>query len=310
MTYKGGGLGSHHMHNDIDASFGHWSMKLNEEDFVTIPLLIQSYMDLVNVLLILHNIEETPNIKVFFKPYMLKGMARLVGHTKPQQFCFYIWDDDVPAIQFKFLCTSPNWGSKDGILMWHQDNDGKYLLPDGDSKTCKPNLMRIGPKIIKGISVFIEYWKEVCEEDITIRVMGTHEQLIVYWDCIHSTFRALGGNTRMTLTQEFWLQSCLKIVESNIMFFNNGDVHKSSQRTSLTSALGAIGRQRRFVWVLIATNLIWVSYKHEMKRTPNQFGWWKHCLHPILLELTPIFVKLIWNIDVQVPKPKMCPAPI
>ena len=38
-----------HMHDDIDASFGCWSMKLHEEDFSTIPLLLKSYMDLHNV---------------------------------------------------------------------------------------------------------------------------------------------------------------------------------------------------------------------------------------------------------------------
>ncbi len=35
-----------HTHDDIDASFGRWSMKLREEDFPTIPLLMKSYMDL------------------------------------------------------------------------------------------------------------------------------------------------------------------------------------------------------------------------------------------------------------------------
>ena len=43
-----------HMHNDIDASFGQWSMKLHEEDFPTIPLFIKSYMYVDNALVILH----------------------------------------------------------------------------------------------------------------------------------------------------------------------------------------------------------------------------------------------------------------
>ena len=47
-----------HTHDDIDASFGRWSMKLHEEDFPTIPLLMKSYMDLDNVPVIPHLIEE------------------------------------------------------------------------------------------------------------------------------------------------------------------------------------------------------------------------------------------------------------
>ena len=35
-----------HTHDDIDGSFGRWSMKLREEDFPTIPLLMKSYMNL------------------------------------------------------------------------------------------------------------------------------------------------------------------------------------------------------------------------------------------------------------------------
>jgi hypothetical protein len=87
-------------------------------------------------------------------------------------------DDGLLAMQFKLLCTSPNWGPDDGILVWRQDKDGKCLLSDGDPKLCKPDPMINGPEIIKGISGFIEYWKELYEEDITKRVKDTHEPLI------------------------------------------------------------------------------------------------------------------------------------
>ena len=103
---------------NIDASFGRWSMKLHEEDFSTIPLLMKSYMDLDNVPVIPHMIEEVPDFKAFIKPYMLKGEDRLVGHTKAQQFRFNMRDDDISAMHFKLLCTSPNLGLEDGILVW------------------------------------------------------------------------------------------------------------------------------------------------------------------------------------------------
>jgi hypothetical protein len=62
-----------HTQHDIDASFGRWSMKLREEDFPTIPLLMKSYMDLENVPIIPHMIEEVPNFKAFIKPYIQSG---------------------------------------------------------------------------------------------------------------------------------------------------------------------------------------------------------------------------------------------
>jgi hypothetical protein len=171
-------------------------MKLHEEDFSTIPLLMKSYMDLDHMPVIPHMIEEVPDFKAFIKPYMLKGKNRLVGHTKTQQFRFYIRDDGLPAMQFKLLYTSPNWTPDDGILVWRKDIDGKCVLPGGDPKPCKPDPMRNGPGIIKGISRFIEYWKELCDEDITRRVRDTHEPLIAYWDRIRSALMTLDGDTR------------------------------------------------------------------------------------------------------------------
>jgi hypothetical protein len=85
------------MHNNINASFSHWSKKLYEEDIATIPPLMESYINLDNMPLIPHIIEEIPNFKAFIKPYMLKGMDRLVGHIKTQQFHFDMRDDGVPT---------------------------------------------------------------------------------------------------------------------------------------------------------------------------------------------------------------------
>ena len=79
-----------HTRNNIDASFRRWSMKLHEEDFPIIPLLMKSYMALDHMPVIPHMIEEISNFKAFIKPYMLKGVDRLVRHTKAQQFRFYM----------------------------------------------------------------------------------------------------------------------------------------------------------------------------------------------------------------------------
>ena len=153
-------------------------------------------------------------------------MDRLVEHTKAQQFRFYMRDDGVRAMHFKLLCTSSNWGPDDGILVWRQDKDGKYLSLNGDAKPCKPDPMKNGPEIIKDISEFIEYWKKLCAEDITRRIRDTHEPLIAYWNCIRSALMTLGGDTLTTLIQGFWLQSHFTVVKSDTMFFSNGDIRE------------------------------------------------------------------------------------
>ena len=76
-------------------------------------------------------------------------------------------DDGIPAMEFKLLCTSLHWVPKDGILIWHQDKNGKCMLADGDPKPCKPDSIKNWLEIIKGIFRFIEYWKEMCEENIS-----------------------------------------------------------------------------------------------------------------------------------------------
>ena len=87
-----------HTHDDIDVSFSRWSMKLYEEDFPTILLLMKLYMNLDHVPVIPHIFKKVPDFKVFIKPYILKGVDHLVGYIEAQQFQFYIRDDGVPAM--------------------------------------------------------------------------------------------------------------------------------------------------------------------------------------------------------------------
>ena len=68
---------------------------------------------------------------------------------------------------------------------------------------CSPDPMRSGPNIIKNISGFIQYWKEMCEEDITRRVWDIHEPLIAYWDRIRSTLMVPDVHTHSYLRQDF-----------------------------------------------------------------------------------------------------------
>ena len=78
-------------------------MKLREEDFPTISFLMKSYMNLDNVPVISHMIEEVPD---FIEPYIQSEAHMLIGHTEAQQFPFYIRDDGIPVMQYKLLCTA------------------------------------------------------------------------------------------------------------------------------------------------------------------------------------------------------------
>jgi hypothetical protein len=85
---------------------GRWNMKLHEEDFPTIPYLIKLYMDLGNVPIISYIIKEISNFKALNRqPYLQSGAHGLIGHTKVQQFWFYMHDDSILVLQYELLCT-------------------------------------------------------------------------------------------------------------------------------------------------------------------------------------------------------------
>jgi hypothetical protein len=96
-----------HTHDDIDASFGRWSMKLRENDYLTIPLLMKSYMDLDEDPVSPRLIEEVPDFKEFVKPYISDDT--LIGHTKGRQFQFYRGKNSNPLMQYKLRCTNEKW---------------------------------------------------------------------------------------------------------------------------------------------------------------------------------------------------------
>ena len=73
-----------HTHDDIDALFGRWSMVLKKESFPTIPLLMESFMDVEAIPSIPHLIEEVPDFKKFIEEDIAVGENALLSHTKEQ----------------------------------------------------------------------------------------------------------------------------------------------------------------------------------------------------------------------------------
>ena len=101
--------------DDIDASFGWWSMQWHEENFPTIPLLMKSYMNLDNVTHIPHMIEVL-DFEAFIKSYLQGGAQCLIRHKKAQQFQFYACDDNIVAMHYKLLYTTQDWCPLEGFF--------------------------------------------------------------------------------------------------------------------------------------------------------------------------------------------------
>ena len=99
---------------------------------------MKSYMDLGNIPAIPHMIKNVPNFNTIIEPYIQSGAHELIGHTKAQQFWFYMREDGVPAIGYKLLCTTQDWNPHEGLLVWHVDAEGKTMLLDGEPRLCKP----------------------------------------------------------------------------------------------------------------------------------------------------------------------------
>ena len=136
----------------------------------------------------------------------------------------------------------------------------KCMLPNGNPKPCKPDPMRNGSEIIKDISRFFEYWKKLYEEDITKCVWDTHEPMVAYWDHICSALLTFGVDTCTTMTQGFWPQRWLIVVEYDVMFFKNANI-----REKFAMDEHHVGPVRnvplcRFIWFLIAMRVIWSLY--------------------------------------------------
>ena len=88
-------------------TFGRWSIALKKESFPTIPLLMKSFMDMdLAVPTIPHLIEEVPNFKKFIENGIAIGENFLLGHTKAQQFKFYVNAMGCPVMKYKLLCTN------------------------------------------------------------------------------------------------------------------------------------------------------------------------------------------------------------
>jgi hypothetical protein len=98
-----------HTHEDIDATFERWNMKLRENDYPTISSLMKSLM-LVDPKLhknILILIEEVPTFKDLIKPFIARGRDRLI--TQRANNLSFLMQNGEPIMRYKILCTDSLW---------------------------------------------------------------------------------------------------------------------------------------------------------------------------------------------------------
>ena len=91
----------------------HWSMPLHREDFSNVPLLMKFFMKNEMVPTILHLIQEVLDFKNFFGDRMLDGDGTLMGHTKGQQFKFYVDSTRCNVMKYKIFCHNNDQLSKE-----------------------------------------------------------------------------------------------------------------------------------------------------------------------------------------------------
>jgi hypothetical protein len=129
-----------HTHDDIDALFGRWSMLLKKDNFPTIPLLMKSFMEVESIPTIPHLIEEVPDFKGLIAGCIAQGDEALEGHTKAQQFKFYVDSTGCLVMKYRILCTDPDWLPKEGggIKLWREDEEGRALWPRGEPTSLSP----------------------------------------------------------------------------------------------------------------------------------------------------------------------------
>jgi hypothetical protein len=191
-----------HTHDDIDASFGRWSMKLRENNYPTIPLLMKSYMDLDDTPVIPSLIKEVPDFKSFVKPYVSEDT--LIGHTKGRQFLFYRGENGNPLMQYKLRCTDENWQPTEGIQLWQVDSFGKSKLPSGVPSTVMPRPMKCHDEIVRGITGFIQHWQEEGDADVTGLYRHCFQHYVEYWARVRDALLQPEMEACDTLFMGFW----------------------------------------------------------------------------------------------------------
>ena len=170
-----------HTHDDIDASFGWWSMELRGKDHPTLSLLMLPYMSMEEAPFIPHLIKEVPDFKAYVRPYIGMNKKQLVDHSSGRQYKLFVDDNEWPIMQYKRAYTDTQWLPKAGLKLWKEDAEHKSMLPQGDPLCMKPHKIKNRVEIARGLDRYIEHWTDISNEDDTAAYKAHMSHLVTYW---------------------------------------------------------------------------------------------------------------------------------
>ena len=207
-----------HTHEDIDAMFGRWSERLKTNNYPTVPRLMKSFMECEAHPVIPHFIEEVPDFKRFVDGYLGSGGDFLSGHSKSQQFKFYMDSSGWPLMEYKNLCTDKIWLPEhgNGIRLWSETEDGRPRVPSGDPLPLVPQKMRSLDEIKRGLNGFIAHWNGMAEDDLSGEFRRKNDPLKEYWKGVRTALD-VALEPREGLLQGFWPASRIIHDESDRM---------------------------------------------------------------------------------------------
>ena len=89
-------------------------------------------------------------------------------------------------MKYKLFCTDMDWLPKEGsgIKLWREDSEGRSLWPRGVPLPVVHSPMRNVQDIFNGISGFVKYRENLCNEDITREFRRRYEHLVHYWHVV------------------------------------------------------------------------------------------------------------------------------
>jgi hypothetical protein len=167
-------------HDNINALFRRWVKKLKRNDYSKMLLLNKTFMDVEHQPIILHLIEEVPDIKGIIDASIGKQKKSLDRYIAAQQFKFYADIDGWPMMHYKKYCTDVKWLLKENgtTHLWNKDNCTKPMLSIGQYMALFLGGIRNLDKIVKVALGFISMWKSSERDDITKEYQRINEHLI------------------------------------------------------------------------------------------------------------------------------------
>ena len=94
-----------------------------------------------------------PDFKGFIQDSIREGDEAIVGHTKAQQFKFYVDSTRSHVMKYKRFCTDMYLLPKEGseMQLWQEDSEGRTLWPRRVPPPVVLSLMRNLEDVFKGI---------------------------------------------------------------------------------------------------------------------------------------------------------------